>query len=335
MTGIRTLQKIQMGRETTAGTAVVATTLWRGLGVPEDGLELVYPDENIGVLAAGDRAYIPKLQGKFKFASVEATFEQLLHIFEAGIKTVGTGVTDTGGSGKVYAYPMTTTVPNTIKTYTLEGGDNAGVERIEYAYVDSFSIDGKAGEALMVEADWIGRQVTTTAGWTPNVVAPSVEEILFTPGRFYLDAIGGTIGTTQVSNTLLEMSVKVKTGWTARWTANGLGKYFGYTRLTGPEVSLDLKFEHNSTAVAEKAYWRAATSRLARLEFPGTALTTAGTYTTKLLRLDFCGKWEKVSGLDDDDGNDILTFTMKPKYNSTAAKFFDVTVVTNGLATVP
>lgn len=114
--GIKALRKLQLGAETTAGTAVAADTLWRGLGGIEDQREVIFPDEDIGYLSGKARNYIPKLGAAVVMEAVPATFEALPVILSAGVKNVITGVTDTGGSGKVYTYTFPTTSANSITT---------------------------------------------------------------------------------------------------------------------------------------------------------------------------------------------------------------------------
>ncbi len=333
MAGIKALRRIQLGRETTAGTAVAATTLWRGLGTLEDQREVVFPAEDVGYISGVDRSYTPKLAGALAMDSVEATFEQLLHIFEAGIKAVGTPANDTGGSGKIYTYTFPTTSLNTIKTYTLEGGDNEGAERMEYSFVSEFTLEGEAGQALMVNATWSGRQITPNA-FTGAITIPTVEDILFSKAKLYIDPVSGTMGTTQKTQTFLKMGLSVSTGWIPVWTADGLGTYFTFAKMTAPEITLDVTFEHDSTSIAEKAAWRAETARQLRIDIPGSNLTTAGTFTTKLLRIDLVGKWQRFEKIDERDGNDIVTGQFRARYNATAAKFAEIKVV-NELASVP
>jgi hypothetical protein len=332
MPGIKALRKIQTGRETTAGVATAATSLWRGLGTIEDQREVKFVEEDIGYISGVDRAYVPRLFGALEMDSVEATFEQSLHVFEAGIKAVGTGVVDTGGSGKVYTYTFPTTSKNTIKTYTLEGGDDQEAERMEYAFVQEFSLEGKGGEALMIKSKWVGRQVAVNA-FTGGIVLPSVEDILFSKGRLYIDPVSGTMGNTQVSNSFLAMALNVNTGWVPKFTADGQ-LYFSFAKLTVPEITLEITFEHDGSAAAEKVNWRAGTPRQIRTLFQGSALTTAGTFQYKSLIIDLAGKWEKFSKLDEEDGNDIVTGTFRARYNATCAKFAQIKVV-NQLATVP
>lgn len=324
--GIKALRKLLLGAETTAGTAVAADLRWRGTGVIEDQREVIFPDEDIGYLSGIDRNYVPKLLAAVSFDSVPATFEQLPIILSAGVKNVITGVTDTGGSGKVYTYAFPTTSANSITTWTIEAGDDQQAEEVEYAFVESFELSGNGGEALQMSANWIGRQVTKCSFTSPVTDPATVEEILFGKGKLYIDEASGTIGTTEKSATLLGMGLNVDTGWIAKFAADG-NLYFSWAQSTKPEVLLNVTFEHNSTAVAEKDAWKAGTARLLRLKFEGNALTTAGTFSKKTLIIDLAGKWESFDTLGDQNGNDIVTGTFRAGYDATAAKFAEIKVV--------
>lgn len=333
MAGIKLLRKLQIGKEATAGTAVAATTIWRGLGMLKDTRVKVRPSEDIGYLSKVDRQYEPMLGGELSMPSVEATYEQIGHIFEAGIKLVQTGAADGSGSGKIYTYTYPVTAANTTRTYTIEGGDNEAAEEMEYAYVSDFTIDGEAGGSLNITANWKGRQISTSA-FTGALVLPDVEEMIFSKGKLYIDAIGGTIGTTQKSNTLIKMSYKADTGLRSVNTANGV-KYFSFTKQVGATVSMDITFEHDSISVAEKAAYVAGTSKLVRVKFDGSTLTTAGsTYSTKSLILDMAGKWSNFTEIQDSNGNDIIVGTFEAAYNSTAA-LFARNILVNTLTSLP
>jgi len=332
MSGIRALRKIQMGQETTAGTIVATSTIWRGIGTIEDGLETVFPAEDIGYLSGVDRSYIPKLAAKLAMESVEATFEQVPHVLSAGIKNAS-GSQDGSGSGYIRTYTFPTTTPNTLKTYTLQGGDNQQAEVMEYCFVEKFTLEGKSGESWMISADWIGRQVATTT-FTSSVALPSVEEMLFGKTKIYIDAVSGNFGTTQKTMTLLAAKIDVTTGWIAKFTADG-SLYFSFIQSTMPEVVMDLTFEHDATSVAEIAAWRAGTPRLIRLLAQGTTFTTAGsTYSVKTMIIDLAGKWETISALDDQDGNGIRVGTFRARYDPTKAEMGKIIMV-NALSALP
>ena len=87
--------------------------------------------------------------------------------------------------------------------------------------------------------------------------------------------------------------------------------------------------------MSEKAKYRAGDVRLVRLKFEGSALTTAGaTYTYKTLILDMAGVYEDWSELQDQDGNDVVTATLRVRYSESDAFKFQAVVV-NENATLP
>jgi hypothetical protein len=333
MAGIKALRKIQLGREATPGTAVAATAVWRGMGTLEDTREVKFPSEDIGYISGTDRAYVPKLAGSMAFDKVEATFEQLPHILEAGIKAIGTGAADGAGTDKIYDYTLPTTAVNTIKAYTIEGGDDTEAEEMEYSFVSEFSLEGKGEEAWFMAATWLGRQISLST-FTGTLTPPTVEEMLFGKSKLYIDLVSGAFGTTVKALTLLEAKMKVKTGWKPVFTADG-ELFFTFAKLTVPEITLELTFEHDGTAQAEKVAWRAGTPRLIQIKCEGSAAATPGTtYTYKTLIINLAGKWEKFSKLDEKDGNDIVTGTLRARYNATKQAFGNIIVV-NELATIP
>jgi hypothetical protein len=333
MAGIKALRKIQIGRETVAGTGVAATVIWRGLGTIEDQREQVRPDEDIGLVVPTDRSYTAKQLGELKMEATEMTFQQACHILEAAIKSIGTGVADGAGSGKIYDYTFPEASKNTIKTYTLEMGDDEQEEEMAYGFVTEFKISGKAGEAVMIEAIWQGRQVAPST-FTGSLSLATVEEILTSKGKLFIDTVAASYGTTEISNTLLAFELSVKTGWVPVFACDG-ELYFSFAKLTRPEIKLDVTFEHNASAVAQKAIWRAETARKLQLKFTGSALSSAGTtYTYYTMIINLAGKWEKFEALDDQDGNDVVKGTFVAGYNATAADVGDIIIV-NETASLP
>lgn len=329
--GIKNLRRIQIGAESTAGTAVAATAKLRMLGTLEDQREVMFADENVGYLSGVDRTYIPKLLAAIA-SEGDATFEQLPYLLNAGIE-LSAGVQDGAGTGYLYTYDLPTTAQNTLETYTIEGGDDTQAEEMEYSFVENLVLSGAPGEAWMMKADWLGRQVSK-ATFTASLDLDPVETILFSKTKLYIDAASGTIGTTLKSSTLLGAELSIKTGLVPVFTGDG-NLYFTFTKCVGPEVLLKVTFEHNASAVAEKDAWIAQTARVIRLITQGLALTTAGTaYTYKTLQIDLAGKWEKFEKIDEQDGNDIVTGTFRARYNDDAELFGQILVV-NELSALP
>src|SRR5574341_201783 len=269
MAGIAMARKYQLGREVTPGTPVAATTVWRGpaAGMPVDQREHVRPKENIGLTALTSRQYTPKLYSTIPFPETELTFEQVLHILEGGVKTV-TLTQDGIGSGYIGVYPIPSgTTPNTLKNYTIQGGDSQQAEIAEYCFVTDYDISGKMGEAWKLVANWGGRQ-NTLGAFTGSLAIPTVEEMQFQQSKFYLDAVGGVLGTTQLVNTVIGAKFNVKTGWQARFTGDG-NKYFSLAEWIGAKITGELTLLHDATAVAEKVFARSDTPRQMRWKIEG------------------------------------------------------------------
>jgi len=326
-----------LGRESTAGTECNATTLWRGTGTIEDNLEMVFPDEDIGYISGVDRCYIPKTEAVLDLDDTPCTFEQVTHLLEMGIATA---TPSTVGGSYSYTYTLPTTaspyltptannVP--VKSYTVEAGDNYAEEQFLFGFCPEFKLSGMVNEAVMMGGKIVGRQVAP-GSYTTGVTVPTIEEVLMNKGALYLDPTSGALGTTNKSNTLLGFDLSVKTGWVPVQTGEGQ-LYYSYIKNAGPEITCDVTFEHEVTSVAEKVNWRAKTSRLLQLKFVGATLgTTGSTYTTKTLIINLTGPWEKFSKIDEKDGNDIVTGTMRARYNATDTTFASMIVVNNDSA---
>ena len=321
--------RVQLGRESVAGTALAATTIFRGqFSMLEDAREYTKVEEQIGAFTQAERTYAAKLLGKWNMPSTPLTFEQVNHILEAGVKTATP--TGTNPYTYVYAYPYTGTSVNTIKTYTIETGNatiTGDVREMEYSYVESFEFSGKFGEAWMMQSNWQGRQLSAST-FTAALTVPSVEEALFQKTTLYIDATGGTIGTTAKAGVLMSSSFKVKTGLVPVPVANGQ-LYFHATKWTQPEITFSITMELEDTVglvAAERAFYEANTVRLFRLKCLGSG--------SKSFQIDFAGKYDKISDYNNDNGNTSVTFDGHAVASSTDSISTTFTLV-NTLATVP
>ena len=336
--GIKALRRVQIGAELSAGaTTDVASTIWRGMGVLKDNLEITNVEEDIGILGGANRTYIGKTGGEIQLTG-SSTFEQLPYLFQSGI--YATAPTTDTSSAKIWVWnvqamstdPIAT---SDLQTYVIEGGDNQQAEDMHYCFTKELKLSGEAGASIDVSATLEGRAVATTT-FTASLSVPTVEDILFSKGLLYIDPTSDAAGTTLKSNTLLKMDLSFTTGWIPVFAADG-NTYFSFVKRASDEMTLDITFEHDGTSVAEKAYWRSQTERVIRLKFAGNALTTTdagATYDTKVLVIDLYGKWQSFDALSDMDGNDTVVGKFKVGYSATAAKKAVITIV-NELATLP
>ncbi len=326
------LRKIQLGLETTAGTTVAATTIWRGTGMLDDQRTVEMPTEDVGYASGVDRSYTPKLLSALVLEDTPATFEQLPTLGTVGIKALTTGVADGTGSGKIYSFPFGTNGIMVISSLTAEGGDDQEAEVMEYAFGQDFKLSGGAGAAWIMGGTLLGRQSTPKA-FTGSVALPTVEEALFGKSKLYIDEVSGTLGATIKSNTFLGADFTCVTGYKPRFRDGGQ-LYFSAPLGEGAKLGLNITFEHDAIGAAQKVAWRAETPKLIRILVEGSNITTAGVYSKKSIILDLAGKWQKFEKIGERDGNDIIAGSFKPAYDPTAA-FFARLIVVNEKATLP
>lgn len=320
--------KVQFGRETVPGTAVAATCIWRGAFAPiEDARERKIVDEQIGLLINAERSYDGSYLARLNMPATEMTFEQLPHILEAGIKTV----TPTGSSPYVYTYalPMDNTV-NTVKTYTVEAYNvvaSGDYREMAYSVVDEFTLEAKAGEAWMMSANWFGRQPVSSTPTTLTTLQ-TVEEALLRKTSLFIDASGGTIGTTQKSGVLMGASIKVKTGLVPVPVGDGQ-LYFAATKFVKPEItfSLTLELETGNVVSTERTAFEANSIRLFKLSCDGSS-------ASRKVVMQWAGKYDAFGAYENTDGNTTVTVEGHVVYSSADTRFFDI-AVTNLLTTLP
>ena len=316
-------KKAQLYREATAGTPGAATTIWRGTATLQDMTQVTWAEEDVGQYPNQLRTYIPSEGAEITLEGV-CTYEQLPHILEMGVQTVTPSGTE---SPYTYTYTFPTDTARTIKTYTMEIGDGEDCEDAEYVFCESFEISGGADEAWMMSASCRGRQVTQGTSFA-SLSLPAVEEVLFNTSALYIDASGGTIGTTQVSNSFRSFSLSVTTGWSAVQTGDG-NLYFTLAKSAGePEIMLEITAEHDSSwdSAGEKANWVAQTIRLIQIKATGTS--------SREITINLAGLWETFGTIEDADGNSVLTGTFRAGYSSADTLFANI-AVKNALSSLP
>ena len=327
--GRKNLRKVQLGLESPSGTAVAATTIWRGPAVGFDDLsEIVEVEEQVGILDGLDRDALSVLYAGMELPDQPVTYEQFPHILAMAYGGPVTGVADGAGTGKVYTTTIPTTAAPTGKTYTVEGGDDAENEEMEYAHCTAFTVKGEHKGLAMFNASLRGRQVSDSTV-TPALSIPTVEDAVLAMGKVYIDAIGGTYGTTQVSAQILAFEITHEIMWVPKWAIDG-NKYFSHLVYAGHKITGKLTFEHD-TAVKRsggaKSEFEARTAKKLRISLLGSALTTPATHATKKVNFDMPIKYIKVGTLDEMDGNDIVDMEFRSRYNATAADQGSIVVV--------
>lgn len=318
-------QKIQLGREGTAGQHAPGVTIWRGDGGNlEDTREPQLVPERTGKTLPTTRNFTPQLGAALNMAATPLTPEQVVHILEAGVKSVGSGTADgVGSSGSTYEYRQGLSSLNNLKTYTIETGDNEAAEAAEHCFVSDFTFSGERGEAIMMSANWMGRQVSASS-FHAGATAPSVTEVM-SSGSIFIDAASGNIGSTQIgAGNILNWELNVTTGWKPKFTVDSGELYFQDVVFDKDEFSweLNVTYVHDDTARNELSAYRNNEPRLVRLDFAGADYSASGTGTVfggkKGIRIDTPGLYTDFTALEGEDGISTVQATITGGYDETS-----------------
>lgn len=315
--GVKSRRRIQLGLEGTPGTAVPATTIWRGPAVlMKDTSIKKRPPENVGYRVNGTRIYTAKNEASLQIPETELTFEQGPYAFSAGVTNVVSGAAN-GGTSNAYKYPYVLPVASdpSYKTYTIETGDNQAAEEMEGAFCEEINLKGTPNDAVMIASKWVGRQRLTSA-FTAGLTPVTVEEVLFNKGKLYIDA--STIGNTQATNTWLGFEMTIKPGLQAVYTGDG-NLYYSFVKGVEPVITGKVTFEHDATGVAQKALYAAGNTRKFRMQFDGSAIGftgSGGTFAARMFRMDFAANIESYDD-GEQNGDDIVTINFTQVYDGT------------------
>jgi hypothetical protein len=326
MPGVLSLSGNQWGKEVTPGTRVAATHIIRSpMFWPEDTREVVRTPEDVAIMGGVTRTHIPYVEAKLVLPETVINFEQLPIFLSAGIKNVVTGVADGVGTGKIYAYPLPLLSANSIQTWTAEGFDDNQEYEVGYVFFTEYTFKGASKGAWTIAGNLMGQEVATSTK-TGALTLTSVEDVLFQKTKLYLDALGGTIGTTEKAGTIIGCEIKLITGWMPYYTG-GSNLYFYGIKNVGWALTGKLTLEHDATLTAEYANLKNETGRLMRLESRCSALGTPGSHTYKTLRFDLPIKFTKYGALGSQDGNNNGTLDFFSAYDLTAGAGPSITVV--------
>jgi hypothetical protein len=188
--------------------------------------------------------------------------------------------------------------------------------------VESFTLSGESNEDsfVMVESNWLGTDVTSTT-LTGALSARSFTLLPANNTSLYSDAIGGTIGSTAVSSTLIGWSFECNTGQHLKKFMTGAltPDSRGYNVM---DITLTLMLEYNAAGDNFLDYFVGGTNRLLRLRTTGASSTQ--------ITIDGAWSFQSVSDVwGDRDGNTTLEVTAKPLYDATFANYVQMVVQSN------
>lgn len=296
-------QVFQVGKETTPGTGVAATR--RMYFSPDSKLSrerAARPHKFATASRDNVRAFTlgPEVVGGTLKMPLSAN-----EIVEFLLMAIAGDVSPTGaGAAKLWTF----TPGTSLNAATVEWDDGARVWEGRGVHGGKLVIEGNVKEGIMASLDVFGRSLVASS-LTGALTERTPDVIEGWETKIYIDAFGGTPGSTNVPGTLINWSIELD---------NMLGrKHFADNTLVAGGISIGelgikvkLTFEASpAAALTEFNNWDVVTERIVRLEFGNNeniavneiqTLTITGTPTGGDFTITYAGQTTAAIAFDAD-----------------------------------
>lgn len=329
ITGTKPFFYLQAGIESTPGTAVAATRIQPIVsGNFVEHFERVFIEEERQSLIKNFNAVATKQYVEISGMEVSPSFEDLAWWLQFFAKGGVTGVLEDTSAYRYTFSPNATA--DDLKTATFEFGDTTEDYEASFCVGTDFEISFSRNSPATQTVGFLGQAATATTK-TPALSQRSVETINGALAAVYIDAKGGTMGNTLVNN-VLDVKISLPTMYSQFWALNGnlypVDVYRSAPR--GAMVEMTMAFTSATEYAAFQANYNTDDERLVRVAVEGTVIP--GSTTNKLAQFDLYPVWGE-GNFGEQDGLRVVQFSGETKYNTSAAKDWEIQVV-NGLSTL-
>ena len=321
-------QVVQIGVETTPGTAVAASKLLQALNI-EPAIKIkTQTFRPLGgkftTIAAPGEDYV-----EAKISGDVACYNHLAYLLSS-VLAYAAPVQQGTTTAYLWTFTPAQSVEDTIKTFTVEQGSSVRAGKFTYGLVTEFGLKFDR-EKIEVSGSMLGQAYQDGITMTASPTAIAVQPILPTALDVYLDSTSGGIGTTKLTRALSgEFSISDRFG--PLWTLNSTVDGFAAHVEQAPKAQLKLLVEADAVGMEPLMAMRAGDRRYIRLKAIGPLIADPYYYT---FQLDLCGVVSDVGEFSDEDGVYAIEWTFDVAYDSAwgSGKAMEVQL-TNTLSTL-
>lgn len=315
-------QSVQIGVETTAGTAVAATKRLSSLSI-EPSISV----EKDNFRPSGQKFHTLSSLGKeWVEASLggRATYDEIIYPLSSVLTTAVVTTPDAAGAptARRWVFTPSQTAEDTPRTFTIEHGSAVRAGRFTYGLVTEFSMSFNR-ESIEVGGSMMGRALTDGITLTASPTALPLVPVLPTQVSVYLDTTSAALGTTKLTR-LISGEFSLGSRFGPVWVMDAANTSYVAHVETEPDLTCTLTLQADSEGMGLLARLRDGATRFLRIEAIGALL---GGTTTYRLTIDMAVKISDTGGFSDEDGVYAIEFTALGVFDSTYAKAVEVTVV--------
>lgn len=314
--------------EATRGTAIANPThITPLMATLTPAWELAEPQESRGTRARSYRTIRTQESGTFEGEGPLDTYI-LPVLLNMAVAPVTSPTTPTNGVlTRLWTFTPNLTA-DTIKSATAWWGDpDVQVYRSVFALLTELGIEADASgtDEARLTVSGIAHYPTEVAD--PTLPAQLVSPLI-APGRqqLWIDAPGGTIGTTAITGRVLGGSVTIPTGATPKWMAVGPTGDLNFVTIGRDytQIEVSLRFELPDTTQMDQFLEEDVLKFRWRLNGPLIESVTPDYY--HYVEFDFYAPAAEISWGDNQGTNRVAEVTFRSQYNTTAGTDFVIRV---------
>jgi hypothetical protein len=320
------LQGVQIGVESTPGTAVAATkhlldtTIEMGVQVDMHRYRPV-GQKYASSLVVGKEWSQGAVSGALSYTDLVYLLNSLLT----------TGVITQLGGTTAYSHVFTPAARavDTPKTYTIEFGGSVRAAKFAYALMTDFAIVVNRSEAS-ITGTFMGQAITDGIVLTGAV--PDLEEkpVIPTTIAVFMDPTSAALGTTKLTR-LLAFGLTIGSRYNPVWVVNSAQQAYVSHVEVEPTVQFTFMVEADTQGMTPLASLRTGTSQFVRLK--ATSVDLAGVGNPYSVQFDLAGKVSALSNFQDSDGVYAIEYTWDVVYDATWGNALLATII-NKLVTL-
>lgn len=319
-----TTQVVNIGLESTAGTAVTAAHRMQAMSVETalaPNVTMHRPaGEKFSTVQSNDAEWTTAtLGGRGTYTELVVPLSSAL-----GAATVTTpgGATD----ARQWAWSLHPTTPIAPGALTVETGDAVRAHRFSYGVVTALDLEMSRRNGVALSGQMIGRRISDGVTLNGSAAALGLVPMIGNELDFYVDDAVGDLGTTKLTRAF-RAKLMIGERYGPIWPVDSSQDSFAAVVELVPTVKCELELEADASGMAFVDNLRDGSSVFVRLTSTGPEIESGQNYS---LEVDIAGKVSAVGRFSDNDGVYAITFTFDavPELDS-GASGLDVRLVNN------
>lgn len=313
-------QGVQIGVETTEGTAVSANKKLQSIG-----FELGIGNEIAGYRPSGSKYKTIHAMGK-EWTTGKITgqpsYEELSHLFCGVLKNV-TPAQQAATTAYKWTFEPAASTTDTVKTYTIEQGDSTKAQKAAGCRINSVTMPFSRNETT-ISGDLFGVAMSDDITMTGSPTMLGQVPLLPADIAVFLDSTSGALGTTRLTN-VLSGEITIGDRFTQLWTVNDALTSYATAIEKEPTASVKLKMNADDDALALRAVAQGGDTRFLRIKW--TSDDEAGTGYPYSLTCDFAVQVAKINEFSVDDDVYAIGYELAIVNDSTWGKPMSVALI--------